>query len=132
MSAELVLFLRDAVPRSTLLAALADVLGMSAGDEDDALTLVDYSEGFALGVGIEPGARRLQIPEAEAAQALADRLRTPVLLESEPAGSSRWLLFEPGVNVPQEAEVLELRHGLTAVGVSLPFPHAADLACASS
>lgn len=107
---DIVLFLRDSVPRTELIAALSALFGIDR-EEDDPL-IVSYSEGFATGVGmtVERG-----VPVHDAASALASRLGTTVLVEAGESGTggSDWLLFSPGCRHPLPAQPVELRSGLT-------------------
>lgn len=110
MSADIVLFLRDNIPHTDLVAALSEVFGID--QEEDGPLIVSYDEGFATGVGIVvERTGRLR----EDAVILAERLDTLVLLEvSRPdRGDSDWLLCSPGSRLPLPAQPVELRHGLT-------------------
>lgn len=106
------LFLRDMVPDAALLPALAEVFDASAQED---LTVVDYAEGFATGIGSE---RMPSMPVHEAARILARRLGTEVLLEADAAEESGyWLLFVPG-GFARKVRVIELRHGLSVAPVT--------------
>src|SRR5690349_15910528 len=106
------MFLRDMVPDAALLPALAEVFDAS---EQENLTVVDYTEGFATGIGSE---RMLRMPAHEAARILARRLGTEVLLEADATEKcGYWLLFVPG-GFTREVRVVELRHGLSVVPVA--------------
>jgi hypothetical protein len=110
MSADIVLFLRDHVPHTELIAALSEIFGI--GQEEDGPLIVTYAEGFAIGVGIAvERTARLR----EDAVALAERLDTLVLLETsrQQDDGSDWLLCSPGSQHPLPAQPVELRHGLT-------------------
>ena len=113
MDGEIVLFLRDRVPEAALQAALTEAFGLST-DAGDAPLVVDYAQGFALGISIPcNGTHAVH----DAASALARRLGTVVLLESgRPMDDDgHWLLFAPGTPQPFAVQVVELRHGLDVI-----------------
>ena len=117
MESEIVLFLREHVPAPALHAALADIFGLPP-DDVNALLIVEYPQGFAIGISI-PGEGA--VPAQDAARKLASRLDTVVLLESyiQVNDGSHWMLFMPGKPRPRVAQILELRHGLD---VADPLP----------
>lgn len=128
MENETVLFLHDRVPHPDLLAALAEVFGISP-DGGDAPLVVGYVQGFAIGVSI-PGDGKLTARRA--ADALSTRLNTAVLLEScnPDEDGANWLLFTPGTQHPRAVQVVELRHGLDVVEPARAFARPAGSVCA--
>ena len=110
MENEIVLFLHDRVPHPDLLAALADVFGISP-HASDAPLVVGYVQGFAIGVSIPDNGK---LTTHRAADTLSTRLNTEVLLEScDPCkDGADWLLFTPGAPHPRAVQIVELRHGL--------------------
>jgi len=124
MDSEIVLFLREAVNEAVLQQALEELFGLGRDLADEPL-VVRYPQGFALGVSV-PGACARS--SHHAAALLAERLDSPVLLESLEGGKEAWLLFLPGVAAPVETRVVELRHGLDVV-TPLPQARRAPAAC---
>ncbi|HYD59054.1 MAG TPA: hypothetical protein VEC35_01780 [Noviherbaspirillum sp.] len=111
MATDIVLFLRDRIPHGKLVDALSRLFGLD--HQEDGPLIVDYTEGFATGVGI---AVNSETSIRDMASELARQLCTEVLLEVNQAGmgSSDWLLFYPDSPRAMPAQLVELRHGLTA------------------
>ena len=104
MDSEVVLFLREPVPRATLQPALAESFGIAP----DTPLVVGYPQGFALGISVPSGGGAAA---RQAAASLSKRLGTAVLLEQYNE-EAHWLLFHPGTPQPREVEIIELRYGL--------------------
>ncbi|HYD95563.1 MAG TPA: hypothetical protein VEC01_09590 [Noviherbaspirillum sp.] len=111
MAAEIALFLREPVPDAVLLPALAEVFD---ADPDEELTVVDYAEGFATGIGAACAAG---VDPDAAARRLAGLLRTEVLLETAAGGMSgeQWRLYPADGGPARAVRVVALRGGLCAI-----------------